>query len=61
MKKPAELTRDEARILAAFRTMDTRRKGELLPFAEWSAKTFPASRPPMLRLIMGGSLENCRK
>jgi hypothetical protein len=52
MSSPNELTPAEARMLAAFRTMDRRAKGEALLFAELRARDHPEAPPqPTLRLV----------
>jgi len=58
---PAELTPEEARFLESYRAMDTRRKGELLTFAELQAEAHPAYQPPSLYLIEGAATANRAK
>lgn len=46
------------RWAAAFAKMDQRRRGEMLAFAEDTAKAYPAVKPrqqPTLRVIKGGA------
>lgn len=53
---PRPLTPIEARIIAAFRTMDGRRQEGALTRMERIASTHPLHRAPLLRLIAGGAL-----
>lgn len=61
MTTPNELTPEEARFLESYRAMDTRRKGELLTFAELQAEAHPAYQPPSLYLIEGDTTANPSK
>ncbi|MET3132894.1 hypothetical protein AAKU55_003175 [Oxalobacteraceae bacterium GrIS 1.11] len=43
---PVTLTADESAWLLAYRMMDLRARGELLPHAVWQAGKYPMVRPP---------------
>lgn len=58
MSKPtttAELTPDEARIIAAYRTMDDRHKGENRLKMRQDAEIYPARPRVALRLVRGSA------
>jgi len=52
---PAALSQEEARLLQAWRNMDTPSRGDLLDCAENRAITRPRWRPPVLHLVPGDS------
>ncbi|WP_426343081.1 hypothetical protein ACN9MU_16535 [Pseudoduganella sp. R-32] len=63
MKEHTELTPREARILAASRGMTEWARAELLRYTLLLLREYPyqPAKPPKLRLIQGGSHNNCRE
>jgi hypothetical protein len=51
-----ELTPDEQRVLASFRTMDQRSRDRYIILMQASAENFPRRAVPLLRLVTGGEV-----